>query len=697
MPSNQSTGIFTDTPITDITLDRLDRKAFAAQVARRIGTAGSGPSVTFGLTGAWGSGKSSVLRMIEQQMPQSWSVRYFTPWAASDPATLMAEFYAVIGSALPKKTLAKVSKMFESMAPVAAGAVAGVPMAGHGLKALIERGAKALDKPFREQFESASKIFADSGLQVLVIVDDIDRLHPDELNAVLKTVRLLGNFPGIHYLLAYDQDTVCEVLAKTRIAANTDRALQFLEKIVQYPFDLPPLQHGHRLRDLTEALQALEIDRNLGAILTGRSQFGSSPANNLLDLVPDVDLATIRAIHRLVAQFDTTLMVIGTEDINAEDLLLLTFLRLRYPTLYRQIARMKTDLTDTRTRSGNQQVDWSPILTDVVPQGTDEQRERLKLLLGYLFPATASRGLVGRSIGRGPGRKRVSEPAYFDRYFVFGIPLGDISDTQVLRGLSEMASTGQLDPASALGAALADENTANFTADKAISLLPDRVSEFNTANAVSAALAIGRLIGDPESASWWSARIRLADRLVRAALTQAPSDDEARQAIVRVEAAWTLPHAVRALAGIDRTTLSGPERAAVEYLEAKSLAAAIADFDVQESAAAGSVLFHVGFLTEDSQRKLRERVYDILQGGRPLDDVAARFVGINIGIAPHAGRRTLGDFYREQFEQVVPRQTWVPHFRPAHDGTPIQVDDVTFANRRRRARQELALMSTPQS
>ncbi|WP_172652034.1 KAP family P-loop NTPase fold protein [Rhodococcus opacus] len=325
MTATAPAHIFTDAPITDASGDRLDRGEFSAHVAHRIAAMGGRDSVAFGLTGAWGSGKTSVLRMIADNMPTpEWSVHYFTPWAASDSATLVKEFYATIESALPTDVRKKVGDKLRAMVPLAAGAASMIPVAGKAASTLVEETGKYFEKSFQDQFKEASKDIVEAGIRILVVVDDIDRLHADELVAVLKTVRLLGNFPGIHYLLAYDRNTVLDVLSATSIAKNSDRALQFLEKIVQYPFDLPPLQQSDRVREVTTALAKVEATHSLGPILSGRGPFGS-PVDDLLSLVPSGDLETLRAIHRLVTQFDIALTVIHPSEINAVDLLFLTF------------------------------------------------------------------------------------------------------------------------------------------------------------------------------------------------------------------------------------------------------------------------------------------------------------------------------------------------------------------------------------
>ncbi|MBM4582548.1 hypothetical protein GS592_05680 [Rhodococcus hoagii] len=102
--------------------------------------------------------------------------------------------------------------------------------------------------PFAERFTKISNAIRKTGKNILVIVDDIDRLHSDELLSVMKAVRLLGRFDGVHYLLSYDEQTLLGVLEQTDLAGNSrPRARDYLEKIVQYPFTLPPLQESTSL------------------------------------------------------------------------------------------------------------------------------------------------------------------------------------------------------------------------------------------------------------------------------------------------------------------------------------------------------------------------------------------------------------------------------------------------------------------
>ncbi|MFE3290063.1 P-loop NTPase fold protein [Rhodococcus sp. NPDC059234] len=695
MTFDSATHVFTDAPIVGSRADRLERQTFAEHVADRIVAAGGGDSVAFGLTGAWGSGKTSVLRMIEEKMPQEWAVRYFTPWAASDPASLVGEFYATISSALPAVFRRKIVKKFQAMVPIVAGAAAAIPVAGQAASSTVKEAAKLLDKSFQDQFKKASRDFVEAGIKVLVIIDDIDRLHSDELVAVLKTVRLLGSFPGVHYLLAYDQETVCDVLRTTSIAATSDRALQFLEKIVQYPFDLPPMQSAHRVRELTAALARVEAAHNLGPILTGRTQFGSL-IGDFLALVPEGDLATLRTIHRLVTQFDIALTVIQPDEINAEDLLLLTFLRVRYPRLYRMLPGWKDGLLWSGSVSRQGDSSTHQLVASCFDESDDSRVAALTKLLNHIFPTVEVNGWIGS--GRPSGSCRASESAYFDRYFVMGIPVGDISDKHVRAGLAQLASAGVLDDKSPLGVALADKEATDRAAEKACRLLTETMESITSANALSAALDVGRRVADFEEDSWLSARLRFPGELAGIAVERAGSRDASRVVVDELEREWGLTATVRSLhptLSAPHDTLSEPIRLAMEDVRRRCLNACIADFE-DEDPKTGSVLFHLSYLDEEGMNELGGKVQAMISGGRELDDIAARFVSTYTLLASEgptttANRYELGGLQLADFEKVIPRSFWKEFFvKSSGDHEKFDEHDVSFTNRKRCARQALA-------
>ena len=70
---------------------------------------------------------------------------------------------------------------------------------------------------------------------LVVVIDDVDRLRPDEVKDIVRLVRLVGDFPNTVYLLAFDRSRIEEVLGDD----NAERGRAYLEKIVQVTHDVP--------------------------------------------------------------------------------------------------------------------------------------------------------------------------------------------------------------------------------------------------------------------------------------------------------------------------------------------------------------------------------------------------------------------------------------------------------------------------
>jgi predicted KAP-like P-loop ATPase len=131
-----------------------------------------------------------------------------------------------------------------------------------------------------------------------VILDDLDRLAPDELLLVFKLVRLLGRLPNIYYLMCYDEQTLLDVLARSDLVGDShERALDYMEKIVQVRIDVPPLREVQISQGVDNAINTILGDEELEPIDIER--IAEAYREHLADR-----LTTPRAIRRLFAQVD---------------------------------------------------------------------------------------------------------------------------------------------------------------------------------------------------------------------------------------------------------------------------------------------------------------------------------------------------------------------------------------------------------
>ena len=87
-------------PITSFDEDELDRWGFVNRLCNALinPKTGRATGVVIGITGDWGSGKSSVLNLLEQRIkrqdkyPSALIVR-FDPWLVSGRDDLIAQFF----------------------------------------------------------------------------------------------------------------------------------------------------------------------------------------------------------------------------------------------------------------------------------------------------------------------------------------------------------------------------------------------------------------------------------------------------------------------------------------------------------------------------------------------------------------------------------------------------------------------------
>lgn len=289
-----------------------------------------------------------------------------------------------------------------------------------------------LRKPWNVAFADVAAELANLETPILVVVDDIDRLQPSELLDLLKVVRLLGRFPGVDFLLAYDEQTLVETLQDpARGQVSTARARAFMEKIVQYPMSMPPLLTGKIVKmldaGLTEILTLERVEESFDKNRFGRIVLTTMPSQ----------LSTPRAIERFLAQVREQFRIHDLGEMNDVDLILATFLRVQFPDLFGRLQRWKNELTSGSVGAifassfEKKAPEWDQLLS-IVEDGED--RRDARTVLETLFPVIADKNAARSKVGR------MAHPEYFDRYLAQTIPEGDIPDTVIGRALSDAAA-----------------------------------------------------------------------------------------------------------------------------------------------------------------------------------------------------------------------------------------------------------------
>jgi len=446
--------LFTDDPIQVVTDDKLQRSIFANQVAevcRRVHI--QGESSVMALISPWGSGKSSLLNLVKESLAddEEWLVGEYNPWLLSDIESLVREFFVELRSILPeeyqKGKLKDVIKSYaNAVSPIASAlGLVGVNVPDQ-LKELAQdllRGDTSLSKR-KIELEDALR---DAGRPILLILDDLDRLEPDELMMVFKLVRLVGRLPNVYYLLSYDENTLLDVITQTELArGNRKRAHDYLEKIVQLRLDMPPLHERQQLKLLNSAFDEV-AERNTVAISDDDQELLNDAYTNVLKHYLDEP----RAINRYFAQIDALYSLVGGE-VNFADFSLITFLRTEFPEVYKLVQKHKDELVNKTSldlsfrdaeKLGDREVRWMNYLKE---SGCNESAKIIHLLALMFLPIKSA--IQGSNYGDNfyedlRLQKRIGSQDYFDRYFQFGVPEGDISDTEIANHVKRLTQNNK--------------------------------------------------------------------------------------------------------------------------------------------------------------------------------------------------------------------------------------------------------------
>lgn len=265
--------LFLDEP-TDV--DLLSFDAVASTVVDAVLDPRLDP-IALGLSGSWGSGKTSVLRLIGHQLRPTEGeepmclVIETDPWRY-DPQlgikeSLIGEILEAIEQALPNDGVGEKSKALlkrlmrrvdwtKAMKLAATSAITVSLPSLDSVLDLVKPKSEVEGEPepepitdmvqFRAEFK---KLLESDGLKdiknVVVLVDDLDRCLPETVVETLETIRLFLSVPKMSFVIAADEERVADAIATRYPAADNEGeespARLYLHKIVQTSVPVPAL------------------------------------------------------------------------------------------------------------------------------------------------------------------------------------------------------------------------------------------------------------------------------------------------------------------------------------------------------------------------------------------------------------------------------------------------------------------------
>ena len=519
---------FNDKPIDSPNDDKFGFNSLVEALAESISEMKSPEGTVIAINGPWGSGKSSLINLVRHHLSKSTKkgnlkIVDFKCWWFRGEEALTVEFFRKLCSAMEsseeatRKAISKLGAQLLVKASPLVGAMTNMvaPTAGPVASSLTEFIAS-----FIEQDETVEKLHEEiydklqkDSKRYLIIIDDIDRLSPDEAMLIFRLVKSVGGLPNVMYLLAYDRH-VAEKIVNEHY--RSEEGAHYLEKIVQASFDLPELNRV----SLEE-----EFFRRLDNVIEEREFRDDDHFRNLFAEMIAPEIKTPRDLIRILNPLKVTWPAVKGE-VDAAEFLCLETLRIRRPKLYATIRANKILLTGSvmedigfsarwRLEERRTTDQYHKIFLEPEPES---EHERLRDGLIQLFPELERAWRNVDQIDLPPDRdrkRRVCAPRHFDTYFRFSLSQYQISMSEI-NTLIQKAGDIDYIQSSLLDAAevkLPDGFTKATLLIQELANRADLIPEDHIGDLLQTMYAIADSLLEKEGNNMWWGTVRQLDRL----------------------------------------------------------------------------------------------------------------------------------------------------------------------------------------
>ena len=302
-------------------------------------------SISIGLIGPWGNGKSSVIQMTKSKIDSSEQFKkneiiviHFLPYLNHNESDIINEFFTLLSNALSPysgRLSNQIVDYSEKLTDL---------YQNKSLSTFLENHITNFTQSSAcELYENINKMLDETDKKIIVFIDDLDRLNQKEILQTLKLIRNTANFTNTFFVLAMDKQYVIKRLTEKGNILDT----KFVDKFFQLEIYLPEIDNSllkqyftkEMLRPFTPAPADLEF-RLKAALLEPNLLFKDYVKN-------------FRDVKRVVNQikYDLSLFQEDFAYLNLKDFINFTFFKLKFPQFLKHLNDSRGDfLTIDKSR-----------------------------------------------------------------------------------------------------------------------------------------------------------------------------------------------------------------------------------------------------------------------------------------------------------------------------------------------------------
>ncbi|SRR5579883_263324 len=443
-----------DRPITSSDQDRLGRSTFAKYLARCILDHKNPESLVIGLYGGLGVGKTSVINLTLQELRYAASnmldedkpvILNFSPWSYSGQNQLIFSFFRRLSSELRRAEYLENSEKIIHLLELYISFFTHQPVPKslrpkHNIFTRFFKRKTVTEETYgwesgrdlTQVKAELNELLSKQKHKIIMIIDNIPRLEDAEIRQIFQIVKSMGDYANTVYLLALDKEQMLRVISRI----HNGNSESYLNKIIQLPFDIPPIS--------PQDLENIFVDRlkKLMAIVPEDSWSQNYWA--------DLYYSTIKFFFRNVRDITHYINTLGfsyihvKEVVNPVDFFAITALEVFEPEVYAGIRANKdlfTDLMDTVYEQDPEKIAEDKLRCDeIIARSKQIPADMLLPMLIRLFPRlrTLYNAKMTFYHSEAVARKnlRICAPDVFDIYFRMSMPVGLIPEAEFYAILS---------------------------------------------------------------------------------------------------------------------------------------------------------------------------------------------------------------------------------------------------------------------
>ncbi|WP_343604821.1 P-loop NTPase fold protein [Fluviicola sp.] len=409
-----------DDPIQVKDEDLLNRATLSIELANKIiGTNGNN-SIAIGITGKWGSGKTSFMNLLKEQFKNHQDIIIdFNPWKSLNHEVLIRDFFKTLSSQLEKYSFT-VSKEINEYASELLQS--NNQSWSQGIKSFLN-----LDSTIdlEDRFQSINETLKKLNKNVVIIIDDVDRLDKKEIIELLKLIRNTGSFNRIKFLVAFDREYVINSITES----NSYSSSKYLDKIFLQMVELPPISS----KELTQLLSK-KIAQHFPEVKSKIEYMIDREIYKETSYIEKV-ITSIRDIKRFIIHFIPEYKKIKGE-IEFEEYFNLSLLHYKFPSVYWELylnpsiyLQNNGYLKKDPDKSNKESISVLQKVLESEKNKFSFDNHEIRTLINLItniFP--------DKNFTDSPGHLSVRRVVNFDKYFISRLNSSDLSEVEFQNG-----------------------------------------------------------------------------------------------------------------------------------------------------------------------------------------------------------------------------------------------------------------------